>query len=73
LRKIENQTIRAPVDFEPGSDQVMTEPDDDDEPMIEPVRDKNLLEILAGLQPLEPEDEFPDIDTGLPALRDIDL
>lgn len=33
---------------------------------IEPIRRKNLLEVLAELKLLEPHDEFPDIDDDLP-------
>ncbi len=41
--------------------------------IIEPVRRKNLLEVLAGLDPLGPEDQFPDVDETLLPAREIDL
>jgi len=41
--------------------------------IIEPVRRKNLLDVLAALKPLGPEDQFPDIDETLPPAKDIDL
>ncbi|MBP2447702.1 antitoxin component of MazEF toxin-antitoxin module [Rhizobium leguminosarum] len=46
---------------------------DGDRLIIEPVRRKNLLEVLAGLQPLGPEDQFPDVDETLLPAKDIDL
>ncbi len=33
----------------------------------------NLLEVLAGLEPLGPEDQFPDINDTLMPLKEIDL
>ena len=41
--------------------------------IIEPVRRKTLLEVLAGLKPLGPEDQFPDIDDTLLPAKEIDL
>ena len=41
--------------------------------IIEPVRRKTLLDVLAGLEPLGPEDQFPDMDETLLPARDIDL
>ncbi len=46
---------------------------DGDRLIIEPVRRPNLLEVLAGLEPLGPEDQFPDIDDTLLPLKEIDL
>jgi antitoxin VapB len=46
---------------------------DGDRLIIEPVRRKNLLEVLAGLEPLRPEDQFPDIGETLLPLIEIDL
>lgn len=46
---------------------------DDDQSNLKPVKRKDLLEVLAGLQPLAEDDWFPDIDdtpqpqAGLPA------
>lgn len=39
----------------------------------EPARRKDLLEVLAGLQPLAQEDWFPDVDDTLLPAKDIDL
>ena len=41
--------------------------------ILEPVRPKNLLEILAGLEPLGPEDQLPDVDDTLLPVKAIDL
>lgn len=39
----------------------------------EPIRRKNLLEVLAGLEPLGPDDQFTDVDDTLLAPKEIDL
>ncbi len=46
---------------------------DGDRLIIEPVRRRSLLAVLADLEPLEPEDQFPDIDDSLLPLRGVDL
>ncbi len=46
---------------------------DGDRLIIEPVRRLNLLEVLAGLEPLGPEDQFPNVDDTLLPLKEIDL
>jgi antitoxin VapB len=45
---------------------------DGDRLIIEPIRPKNLLEVLAGLEPLGPEDQFPDVDASLLPMKEID-
>ncbi len=72
FRNNKSQAIRIPADFELPGDRVTIQRDGD-RLIIEPVRGKNLLEILSGLKPLAPEDQFPDIDADLPPLRDVDL
>ena len=72
FRNNRSQAVRIPVDFELPGDRVMIHRDGN-RLVIEPVRRKNLLEVLAGLKPLAPDDEFPDIDDDLPPVRDIDL
>jgi antitoxin VapB len=72
FRNNRSQAIRIPADFELPGDRVTIERDGD-RLIIEPVRGKTLLEILRGMEPLEPEDQFPDIDSDLPALRDVNL
>ena len=41
--------------------------------IIEPVQKKNLLEVLADLRPLGPEDKFPEIDASLVPAKKIEL
>ncbi len=72
FRNNKSQAIRIPADFELPGDRV-TIHRDGDRLIIEPIRRKNLLEVLAALEPLGPEDAFPDVDATLKPLRDIDL
>lgn len=72
FRNNKSQAVRIPVDFELPGDRVMIHRDGN-RLVIEPVYRKNLLEVLAGLEPLAPQDEFPDIDDNLLSVRDIDL
>ncbi|APX69154.1 AbrB/MazE/SpoVT family DNA-binding domain-containing protein [Brucella sp. 6810] len=72
FRNNKSQAVRIPADFEFPGNRVLIHREGD-KLIIEPVRRKNLLEVLAGLKPLGPEDAFPDIDdTALP-LKDVDL
>ena len=67
FRNNKSQAVRIPADFELPGDRVLIHREGD-RLIIEPIRRKNLLEVLAGLEPLGPEDQFPDIDdTLLPA------
>ncbi|EJT01915.1 SpoVT/AbrB domain-containing protein (plasmid) [Rhizobium sp. CCGE 510] len=72
FRNNKSQAVRIPADFELPGDRVMIHRDGD-RLIIEPVRRKNLLDVLAGLQPLSPEDLFPDVDETLLPAKDIDL
>lgn len=72
FRNNKSQAVRIPADFELPGDRVMIHRDGD-RLIIEPVRRKNLLEVLAGLEPLGPEDQFPEIDDTLLPVKDIDL
>lgn len=72
FRNNKSQAVRIPADFELPGDRVMIHRDGD-RLVIEPVRRKNLLEVLAGLKPLAPHDEFPDIDDDLLPVKDIDV
>lgn len=72
FRNNKSQAVRIPADFELPGDRVMIHRDGD-RLVIEPVRRKSLLDVLAGLKPLGPHDAFPDIDDDLPPVRDIDL
>lgn len=72
FRNNKSQAVRIPADFELPGDRVVIYRDGD-RLVIEPLRRKNLLEILAELEPLGPEDQFPDIDDSLLPAKDIDL
>ena len=58
-----NQAVRIPREFElPGEDAIMHR--DGDRLVIEPVRRRDLLDLLSELQPIE--ETFPDIDDSPP-------
>ncbi|AIT82544.1 AbrB family transcriptional regulator [Novosphingobium lubricantis] len=64
FRNNKSQAVRIPADFEFPGDRVLIHREGD-RLIIEPIRRKNLLEVLAGLEPLGAEDQFPDIDDSL--------
>jgi antitoxin VapB len=67
FRNNKSRAVRIPADFELPGDRVMIHREGD-RLVIEPIRRRNIVEVLASLEPLGPEDEFPDIDgTLLPA------
>ncbi|MDB5660283.1 MAG: antidote-toxin recognition MazE family protein [Cypionkella sp.] len=72
FRNNKSQAVRIPADFELPGDRVMIHRDGD-RLIIEPVRRRSLLVVLAELAPLGPEDQFPDIDDSLLPLRGVDL
>lgn len=72
FRNNKSQAVRIPADFELPGDRVMIHRDGH-RLIIEPIGRKNLLEVLAELEPLGPEDQFPDVDDTLPSAKDIDL
>lgn len=72
FRNNKSQAVRIPADFEMPGDRVTIQREGN-RLVIEPMRRKNLLEVLAELKPLAPEDEFPDIDDTLLPARNIDL
>ncbi|PWR22037.1 antitoxin VapB [Zavarzinia compransoris] len=72
FRNNKSQAVRIPADFELPGDRVLIHREGN-RLIIEPVPRKNLLDILAGLDPLPPEDQFPDIDSMLLPAPDIDL
>jgi antitoxin VapB len=68
FRNGRNQAVRIPREFElPGEDAIMHK--DGERLVIEPVKKKNLLELLATLEPIE--DEFPQIDDPPPEPVDL--
>ena len=72
FRNNKSQAVRIPADFELPGDRVMIHRDGN-RLIIEPVHRKNLLEVLAGLEPLGPEDQFPEVDDTLLPVKAIDL
>jgi antitoxin VapB len=73
FRNNRSQAVRIPADFELPGDRVLIRREGN-RLILEPVRKKNILEALEGLEPLGPEDMFPDdIDSDLLPLRDIVL
>ena len=72
FRNNKSQAVRIPADFELPGDRVLIHREGD-RLILEPVRRKNLLDVLAQLQPLGPENQFPEIDDSLLPLKDIEL
>ncbi|PZU74430.1 MAG: AbrB/MazE/SpoVT family DNA-binding domain-containing protein [Sphingomonas sp.] len=72
FRNNKSQAVRIPADFELPGDRVMIHREGN-RLVIEPIRRRNIVEVLASLKPLDPEDEFPDIDSTLLPVRAIDL
>ena len=68
-----DQAIRIPVEFEIPGDEALIYREGDRlviEPVIEPVLNRSLLEVLAALVALD--ENFPDVDEKLPSVRDVD-
>ena len=64
FRNGRNQAVRIPVVFElPGDEAVMHR--DGDRLVIEPVRKRGLVGLLASMTPIN--EAFPDIDDPVPA------
>ena len=72
FRNNKSQAVRIPADFELPGDRAMIHRDGN-RLIIEPGHRKNLLEVLAGLEPLGPEDQFPEVDDTLLPVKAIDL
>lgn len=72
FRNNKSQAVRIPADFELPGDRVLIHREGD-RLILEPIRKRNLLEVLADLEPLGPEDQFPDIDDTLLPAKPIDL
>lgn len=72
FRNNRSQAVRIPADFELPGDRVMIHREGD-RLVIQPIRRKNILEVLASLQPLGPDDQFPDIDDTLLPVKTVDL
>ncbi|WP_322518251.1 AbrB/MazE/SpoVT family DNA-binding domain-containing protein [Rhodopseudomonas palustris] len=64
FRNGRNQAVRIPVEFElPGDEAIMHR--DGDRLVIEPVRKRGLIALLASMTPLD--EAFPEIDDPAPA------
>jgi antitoxin VapB len=75
FRNGRSQAVRIPKEFEFEGDEVRITRDEKGKLIVEEIRKKpTLLEVLATLEPLGPEDRFPDIDdSDLLPLDDIKL
>jgi antitoxin VapB len=68
FRNGRNQAVRIPREFElPGEEAIIRK--DGDRLVIEPIRRKSLLEVLATLSPLD--EDFAPIDDLLPESVDL--
>ncbi len=68
FRNGRNQAVRIPREFElPGNEAVIHK--EGERLVIEPVRRRSLLQVLATLEPLS--EEFPEIDDQPPEEVDI--
>ncbi|CAA7620848.1 SpoVT/AbrB domain-containing protein [Magnetospirillum sp. LM-5] len=68
VRNGRNQTVRIPREFElPGEDAILRK--DGERLILEPVRKRSLLALLATLEPLD--EEFPEIDDPPPEPVDL--
>ena len=70
FRNGRNQALRIPRDWEIAGNKVIVYKDGE-KLIIEPIKQKKLLEVLAELETLN--EDFPDTDQGLPPLDDINL
>lgn len=71
FRNGSNQALRIPREFEFSGDEVVIHKEGD-RLILEPVvKKQDLLALLAALEPIK--DEFPDVDSGMRPLDDIEL
>ena len=70
FRNGRNQAIRIPREFEVDADEAIIYREGD-RLIIEPLRTKGLLAVLATLKPLD--ESLPDVDAGLLANEDVVL
>jgi antitoxin VapB len=70
FRNGRNQALRIPREFElEGEEAIIYK--EGDKLIVEPVRKKKLLALLATLEPLD--ETFPDVDETLRPLDDVEL
>jgi len=70
FRNGRNQALRIPREFELDAEQAIVRKDGE-RLIVEPVRQRSLLALLASLEPLD--DVFPDVDEGLSPLDDVTI
>ncbi len=70
FRNGRNQALRIPREFELEGEEAIIRKEGG-RLIVEPVRKGKLLELLAGLDPLEAP--FPDVDEDLPPPDDVPL
>ena len=70
FRNGRNQAVRIPREFELDAEEAVMRREEG-RLIIEPVRRKGLLALLATLPPLD--ETLADVDAGLPPLDDIEL
>ncbi|GBQ31132.1 nitrogen regulatory protein NtrP [Gluconacetobacter sacchari DSM 12717] len=72
FRNNKSQAVRIPADFELPGERVLIHREGS-RLIIEPVPGKRLSAVLAELGPLSDEDTFPDIDSTLLPVQDVNL
>jgi antitoxin VapB len=73
FRNNKSQAVRIPVDMELPGDRVMIHREGNRLVLV-PMKRGGLLEALAGMEPLGPEDAMPDIDdSDLLPLDDVEV
>jgi len=72
FRNNKSQAVRIPADFELPGERVLIHREGA-RLIIEPLPTNRLSAVLAELEPLQPEDAFPDIDSTLRPARDVNL
>lgn len=70
FRNGRNQAVRIPREFELEGEEAIIRREGD-ALVIEPLATGGLLALLSHLEPID--DEFPDVDEGLPAPDDVGL
>lgn len=70
FRNGRNQAVRIPREFELDAQEAIMRREDD-RLVIEPVRRKGLMAMLATLPTIE--EDFPDVDAGVLVLDDVKL
>ncbi len=70
FRNGRNQALRIPREFELAADEAIVRKEGD-RLIVEPIRKGHLLDLLAGLDPIE--EAFPDVDADLPPPEEVEL